>query len=126
MNIDHSRRIAGILGPVLVLMVTSELRFWNPTLYAEQITPLVYLSGILIFTAGLAILRSHNIWTRSWPLLITLIAWAAVLLGVTRIFFPQSYKAQFQNDNLALTVEIVLIVIGFLLSFQAYRPSDRK
>ncbi|WP_010569638.1 hypothetical protein [Leptospira broomii] len=121
MNFKTSRKIAAILGPVLIVMVTSELRFWNPTLYAEQITPLVYLSGILMFTAGLAILRSHNIWTRHWPVLITLIAWAAVFLGLIRIFYPQSYRAQFQNDNAALAIEIVLILIGLLLTFQAYR-----
>ncbi len=125
MNIDNSRKIAAIVGPVLTVMVTAELRFWNPTLYIEQITPLVYLSGILIFTAGLAIVRSHYVWVFQWPVLLTFVGWAAILMGLTRIFFPQSYKAQFRNDNLVLVVEMILILIGIILTVQAYRRPSR-
>lgn len=121
MKFDNSKKIACILGPVLIVMVTSELRFWNPSLYNDQIAPLVYLSGILIFTASLAILRSHNLWTLHWPVLITLVAWAGLLLGLVRIFFPQRYKVQFENDDMILSVEILLILIGSILTFCGYR-----
>ncbi|RHX86243.1 hypothetical protein [Leptospira stimsonii] len=125
MNIDNSRKISAIVGPVLIVMVTAELRLWNPTLYIEQITPLVYLSGILIFTAGLAIVRSHNVWVLQWPVLLTFVGWAGILMGLTRIFFPQSYKAQFRNDNLVLVVEMILILTGIILTVQAYRRPSR-
>jgi len=30
-----------------------------------------YLSGTLMFVAGLAIIRVHNVWTRNWTVLVT-------------------------------------------------------
>lgn len=125
MNINDSKKIARLVGPVLVVMVASELRFWNPTLYAEQITPLVYLSGILLFTAGARHYPVSQCLETPWPVLLTLLGWAGVLLGLTRILFPQSYKAQFKNDNLTLIVEILLILIGLILTFQAYRRPSK-
>ena len=59
---EKSKSIAGIVGPTLIVMVLSELKIWNPTLYETQIAPIVYLSGVLLFIAGISIVRSHNLW----------------------------------------------------------------
>ncbi len=58
---EKSKSIAGLVGPTLIAMVLSELSVWNPSLYDEQIVPLVYLSGVLLFIAGLSIVHKHNI-----------------------------------------------------------------
>ncbi len=63
---EKSKSIAGIIGPTLTVMVLSELKIWNPTLYDAQIVPLVYLSGALLFVAGLYIVRQHNSWLWGW------------------------------------------------------------
>lgn len=123
---EKSKSIAGIVGPALLVMVLSELRAWNPSLYDMQIVPLVYLSGTLFFIAGLAVVRSHNIWVRGWPTALTIIGWFAVLLGAARMFFPQKYIAQFKNDNTALAVEIILILTGALLTYKAYTPLKKN
>ena len=68
----NSKFIGGILGPTLIVMVASEFPLIQPHLYDEQIPPVVYLSGVLMFVAGLAIVHSHNVWQRDWTLLITL------------------------------------------------------
>ena len=34
---EKSKSIAGIVGPTLIVMVLSELKIWNPTLYETQI-----------------------------------------------------------------------------------------
>ena len=46
---DKSKSIAKIVGPTLTVMVLSEMRFWNPTLYDTQVVPVIYLNGILLF-----------------------------------------------------------------------------
>jgi len=74
-----SRRIAGLVGPVIVAMIMSENEFVNPHLYDNQIPPVIYLSGTLLFVAGLAIVRGHNRWTGSWPVLVTLTGWFAMV-----------------------------------------------
>lgn len=103
-------------------MVLSELKIWNPTLYDTQIVPLVYLSGVLLFIAGISIIRSHNIWVLGWQTSLTIIGWLAILLGLIRMFFPNVYKAQFKNNYFALTIEILLILLGFFLTYKAYWP----
>lgn len=117
---NKSKSIARIVGPSLIVMVTSELKVWNPTLYDEQIIPLIYLSGVLMFIAGISIIHKHNYWVRSWQTLITIIGWFGLLLGTLRMFFPQMYNSNFENDNSALVVEIILILIGVFLTYKAY------
>jgi uncharacterized membrane protein len=123
--LEKSKSIAAIVGPTLIVMVLSELKLWNPTLYETQLVPLVYFTGVLIFIAGLTILRQHNIWVWNWQTSITLIGWVGILLGLLRMFFPQMYKAQFNNDNYALVVEIVIILIGIFLTFKGYLPAKK-
>jgi hypothetical protein len=125
LEMDKSKSIAAIVGPTLIVMVLSELKLWNPTLYETQVVPLVYLSGVLIFIAGLTIVRKHNIWVWKWQTSITFIGWFGILLGLLRMFFPQMYKAQFKNDNSALVVELLLIFIGIFLTFKAYSPTKK-
>lgn len=106
-------------------MVLSELKLWNATLYDTQIVPLVYLSGVLMFVAGLSIVRKHNIWIWGWQTLITIIGWLGLLLGVLRMFLPQMYTAKFKNDQSAFVVELILIFIGIFLTIKAYLPTNK-
>ena len=121
-----SKSIAGIVGPTLIVMVSSELKVWNPNLYDSQIVPLVYLSGVLMFVAGISIVRTHNIWVLGWQTCITIVGWFALLLGFLRMFFPQVYKTEFKNDLSALVVEILLISLGIFLTFKAYWPQKSE
>jgi hypothetical protein len=57
----NSKRIAGLLGPTIVVVVASEFPLVQPHLYDEQIPPVVYLSGVMMFVAGLAILREARL-----------------------------------------------------------------
>jgi hypothetical protein len=122
----NSISIARIVGPTLIVMVSSELEFWNPTLYDAQITPLVYLSGVLMFVAGLSIVNKHNIWCWKWETLVTFIGYFAILLGLLRMFFPQTYSKNFKNDSTALYIEIILIIIGLFLTYKGYSSNKIK
>ncbi|ANZ75807.1 BA75_01999T0 [Komagataella pastoris] len=119
---EKSKSIAGIVGPTLTVMVFSEMRLWNPTLYDTQIVPLIYLNGVLLFVAGLSIVKSHNIWRYGWQTLITVVGYSAIVLGLFRMFFPQIQKAGFKNNNYISIVEIAFILIGIFLMFKAYFP----
>lgn len=50
---SNSKQIAGLAGPALVAMLVSEFPLVQPHLYDAQIPPVVYLSGSLMFIAGL-------------------------------------------------------------------------
>ena len=121
---EKSKSIAGIVGPTLIVMVFSEMKFWNPTLYDSQIVPLIYLNGVLLFVAGLAIVRSHNIWTKSWQTLITIIGYVLIMIGLLRMLFPQTQEEQFENNYSIMIFEIALILIGIFLTIKAYYPKN--
>ena len=50
---------------------------------------LIYMTGIMALLAGLAIVNLHNVWTKDWRTLVTLIGWFAVGDGTLRVAVPQ-------------------------------------
>lgn len=116
-----SKRIAGIVGPVLVAIVLTENPFVNPDLYEDQIPPVVYLSGVLFFVAGLFTIRAHNRWSGGWPVLITVFGWLAAGLGLVRMAFPHAYIATNTTQGAAvLAIEASLLALGIFLTFKGY------
>jgi hypothetical protein len=118
----QSRRIAGLLGPTMIAMITSEFPLVQPRLYDAQIPPVVYLSGVLMFVAGLAIVRVHNRWRLDWTVLVTWSGWVAFLLGMVRMFAASGYQqsaATIQSTTF-MAIESVLLVCGLVMTFKAY------
>ena len=122
---DKSKSIAKIVGPTLIVMIFSEMKIWNPTLYDTQIVPLIYLNGVLLFVAGLAIVNKHNIWTFSWQTILTIVGYLGIVLGLFRMLFPQVQQGKFENNNSILVIEIILILIGLFLTIKAYCPTKK-
>ena len=87
----RSRFIAGLIGPMLLAIGASMLL--NRGLAAEIATEiardkaLIFLSGLLLLSAGLAIIQLHATWD-GWPALVTAIGWLSVVSGLARILFP--------------------------------------
>jgi hypothetical protein len=119
---QNSKRIAGLVGPTLVAMLVSEFPLVQPHLYDAQIPPVVYLSGTLMFVAGLAIVRAHNHWALDWTILVTLSAWFFLLLGLFRMFAAGIYQRGSANTSTAVFValELILLVFALIITFKAY------
>ena len=79
---NTSKTIAGLIGLTLVAMAASMLlNVGSFPALAKQVfhdPVLIFVSGILLFVAGLAIVRVHNRWTDGWPVLVTVLGWLAV------------------------------------------------
>ncbi len=127
-KVTNSKHIAGLVGPTLIAMTISESEFLQPHLYDTQIAPVVYLSGTLLFVAGLAIVRVHNRWMGDWTVLLTPIGWFAIFGGLFRMFATKLYQQGAQNTTALLVLELVLLAfarallqqIGIFLTFKAY------
>ena len=126
MDEAQSRRIAGLLGPTMIVMIVSEFPLMQPRLYDAQIPPVVYLSGVLMFVAGLAIVRAHNRWRANWTVLVTLAGWFALALGVVRMFAASVYQhsAATVGTPIFMAVESVLLVCGLVMTFKVYVTRD--
>ena len=123
-----SKTIAGLIGPTLVAIAAGMLlNLGSFPAIAEQVSrdpALILVSGIMLFVAGLAIVRAHNLWTGGWPVLVTLLGWLAVLGGLVRILFPTRLAALAaglgQSTGLIVTAAVALLVLGAFLSFKGY------
>lgn len=118
----NSKRIAGLLGPAMIAVITSEFPLVQPHLYDAQIPPVVYLSGVLMFVGGLAIVRAHNRWAADWTVLVTLSGWFLLALGLFRMFAAGRYQVASANTSATsfMILEGMLLVVGLVITFKAY------
>ena len=124
----NSAYIASLLGPALIGITVTE---WiNLDIFTAAIgpsfAPHVYLNGTLLFIAGLAIVRAHNVWTRRWPVLITLVGWFAVVGGLSRMAAPVSAQQAGQSPAVVYASLVALLAIGIALTFKAYGRQDSE
>jgi hypothetical protein len=126
-----SKMIAGLMGPTLMAMAAGILlNLGIFPILAEQISrdpALIFVSGILLFVAGLSIVRAHNIWMSGWPVLVTVLGWVALLSGLARMLFLSQIAVIAagigQASGLIIpAAAVVLLVLGAFLSFKGYSP----
>ena len=126
--VTTSKSIAGLIGPTLVagaVAVLLNLGTW-PTLVEQAFRDpaLIFVSGFPLFVAGLAIVRAHNRWEASWPVVVTVVGWVALLGGLSRILFPTRLATiavgAVHTTGVLPAVAIVFLVVGALLSFKGY------
>src|SRR4051794_17719532 len=85
--------LARLIGPVMLavgLAVFANQRGFHEM--SEQFLAsraLLFLSGLLLMPAGLAIVLTHNIWTADWRVLVTLLGWLMAISGALRFFTPK-------------------------------------
>ncbi|MGC8536853.1 MAG: hypothetical protein ACP5QR_15195 [Rhizomicrobium sp.] len=113
-----SRQMAGLIGPSLMAVTASE--FLNLPIWATGSPPLIYLNGAILFVAGLAIVRMHNLWTWRWPVCVTLVGWLAMAGGLYRMFLPTA--PQLTGGVAAHGVIGALFGMGCLLTAMSLRP----
>ena len=84
--------LARLIGPVMALVgvsvLANEAAFRKLAQEFLRSPALIFLSGMILMPAGLAVVLSHNVWVADWPVIITLLGWIAVISGAVRIFAP--------------------------------------
>lgn len=126
---ERSHFLAKLIGPVFIAGGLGML--FNTAIYRAMFERalhdhmLIYLSGVIALTIGLAIVAVHNDWKWHWPLIITVIGWMALIGGAVRIITPQlierfglsmlSYPSFFTVDGgIALLLGVLLSYFGYL------------
>jgi hypothetical protein len=117
-----SRSIARIVGPTLVAVGITEAI--NIPGFAGSEAPVVYLNGMVLFVAGLAIVQAHNRWVWKWWLMVTLTGWLLLLGGLYRMIAPTA--PQLSQSLATYGLLAVLVTLGATLTYKAYiaDPSD--
>jgi hypothetical protein len=123
-----SHIIARLLGPLLATVGIGMLT--NTETYriiGQQFLStygIIYVSGIIVLSFGLAILNVHNAWTRDWRSVITLTGWVFTTAGVWRIIAPQFVPfvggAILANHGFFTGCGAVLLALGGFITFKGY------
>jgi hypothetical protein len=112
----NSKQLAKLIGPTISVMTISEII--NFHIWATNIPPVTFLNGMLLFIAGISILRDHNLWVRGWPVVVTLVGWFGIFGGLFRILFPEAKQAP--ENTTSYVVIFFLLAVGIFLTFKAY------
>lgn len=115
---SNSKQIAGLIGPSLIVITISETI--NIHIWAGNTAAGVYLNGAILFVTGLSIVRSHNLWVRAWPVMVTLTGWFAMLLGLFRMFAPELQLEAAKNTSPVIAEIMVVLAVGIFLTYKAY------
>jgi hypothetical protein len=120
--------LAKLIGPICLVIGVGVLV--NAKVYralADEFLrsyALLYLSGVLAITAGLAVVLTHNVWVADWRIIITLLGWLAVIGGAVRIVRPQLSEAFGRSalrQRMAVTAAgVVWTALGALLCYFGY------
>jgi hypothetical protein len=124
----NAELIAGLAGPLLIAVATALLI--NRRTVADLVTgtlngpEFIFFSGIFTLLAGLAIVRTHNIWSAEWTVLITILGWLCVIGGVIRIIWPervtQLRNSVMQSENAITAWALVALLLGAFLTAKGY------
>lgn len=96
----------------------------NPDFYKKMIThfmenpPAVYMGGLAALVIGFLLITFHNSWVRDWPVIITIIGWAAFIKGLFLIILPKvSAKIcnAYKMEKYLRLWAVVVLILGALL-----------
>jgi hypothetical protein len=120
--------LARLIGPVMLAVGIGI--FVNGEVYrvlADEFLrsrALIYMSGILTMTAGLALILTHNQWIPNWPVLITVFGCLAAIGGAVRIVAPQGServgRAMLKHKHGLTIAGAVWVAVGAILCFFGY------
>ena len=83
----------------------------------EKSSGLTFISGFITLAFGMVLITYHNVWVKSWIVLITIIGWMSLLKGFMFIIFPQaisSFKGMYKNNRVW---GAIMLVFGLLFGY---------
>ena len=121
--------LAKLIGPVMIVIGLAVLlnqdgfRQLSQEFLASR--ALLFLSGLVLLPAGIAILIVHNIWRLDWRVLITIIGWLIVVSSAVRLLAPRFVAERggvlLKESQMPVIAGIIWAAIGFVLFFFGYR-----
>lgn len=124
----NAELIAGLAGPVMMAVAAAILV--NRQSIVGMINEIsssrgfIFFAGILTLVAGLAIVRTHNVWAAEWTILVTVIGWLAIIGGIVRIVWPDKLadisKKILSSENAITAWALVALLLGAFLTAKGY------
>jgi uncharacterized membrane protein len=126
---DNSILLAKFIGPYIMAIAIGLL--FNLKTYQKIMedffknAALVYVTGLITFVAGLAIVLFHNLWVLDWRIIVTLLGWNILIKGAWLIISPDTSTKMAtlfaKNSKLVIIPWIIMFAIGVFLTAKGYR-----
>jgi hypothetical protein len=120
--------LARLMGPMGVAIGAGLLI--NPRIYrrvAEEFLEsqaLIYFSGLIAGSAGLAVVVTHNVWSADWRIVVTLLGWIAFLTAAMRIVAPTISEPIgrfiFERPRIHTVAGAITLALGLVLSYAGF------
>jgi len=88
-----SNTLAKIFGFTLVLVGAAMLNAPYFTAVMNNLLQnpgLLWLAGLITFVFGMVLVALHNVWSRDWRVVVTILAWLTVIKGAAIVAFPET------------------------------------
>ncbi|MBU2102649.1 MAG: hypothetical protein ABH865_04965 [Candidatus Omnitrophota bacterium] len=125
---ENSVLLAKFIGPYIIVIGFGLL--FNQKAFRQILEDfpknpaLVFVTGLITFVTGLAIIISHNLWVADWRVLITAFGWIAFIKGIWLIVLPgaivQTTKLYIDNFKRVLLPWGIMIILGIFLTVKGY------
>jgi len=117
-------KVIGLFGAIstLAIMIRYKLHLVMEENTAKNPTT-IYLSGFLFLILGILLTVSHQLWTRDWRVVITILGWLILIKGIMRILFPDTVQELIEkkkNDRRFILAEVVTFFISIYLIYQGF------
>jgi len=81
-------------------------------------TGLMYFAGFFVLLMGLLLVLVHNVWTKDWTVVITILAWLTLLKGLFFLIFPDwivGMKKKFMTKEYMTFAGVFCLLLGLCL-----------
>ena len=123
---DLISHIVTVFMLVVGLSLTFQARHWLQFTKDVMEAPYKFFSASLLMVAiGSAIVATHNEWSLSWNLAITIYGWALLLKGATLLIFPKfvEWFTGCSDGFFIVWTRVggaILAVVGAILSYRVW------
>jgi len=124
---ETSIYLAKLMGPIYLVVALGILinqdHFRAIAKEVAASPALFYLTGVIALIIGGLIVLLHDVWS-GWPIVVTLIGWAAIAKGVVRTLAPgwavETVSKIIDNPNAVTATGLVALALGAFLTAMGY------
>ena len=88
----------------------------------------VYIGGFAALVVGFLLVTFHNVWTKDFSVIITVVGWMALIKGILIFVLPKMMtaltKAMISKKNTLKIMSVFVLIAGLLFSFLGFCPKS--
>lgn len=93
--------------------------------FAKNSTMLIP-AGLFTLLIGILLVLTHNVWDSSWRIIISVIAWMALIRGIVCLIFPKwqisMIKRCVKSKQSYYSAVVIVLVLGIVLCYFGFVP----